>query len=137
MIDHKTLAVEYFNTGYNCAQAVMAAFSDVTGLSKDFSARIASPYGGGMGRMREVCGAVSGMLMVTGLLYGYEDPEDTEGKRELYKLEQLLAGRFKEVTGRRCCLSAPGIFRPAPAPGGRAPAFLRYLWGPGSRKAGR
>ena len=83
MIDHKNLAVDCFHEGYNCAQSVMVAFCDVTGLSKDFAARVASPYGGGMGRMREVCGAVSGMLMVAGLLYGYEDPKDTKTKREL------------------------------------------------------
>ena len=103
MTDHKNLAVACFNEGYNCSQSVMVAFSDVTGLPKEFAARIASPYGGGMGRMREVCGAVSGMLMVTGLLYGYQDPEDTAGKRELYKLEQELAGRFREHTGSIVC----------------------------------
>ena len=103
MIEHKHLAVELFNSGYNCSQAVMVAFCDLTGLPKEFAARIASPYGGGMGRMRLVCGAVSGMLMVTGLLYGYEDPEDTEGKRQLYKLEQQLAGAFKERTGSLIC----------------------------------
>lgn len=102
-MEHKNLAVELFNEGYNCAQAVMVAFCDLTGLQKDFAARIASPYGGGMGRMRQVCGAVSGMLMVTGLLYGYEDPKDTEGKRALYKLEQDLAGQFKAQTGSIIC----------------------------------
>ena len=103
MIDHKTYAAELFNQGYNCSQSVMVAFSDVTGLSKDYAARLASPYGGGMGRMREVCGAVSGMLMVTGLLYGYSDPKDMQSKRELYTLEQELAGKFKAVTGSIVC----------------------------------
>ena len=103
LIDHKNLAVECFNSGYNCSQSVMVAFCDLTGLPRDFAARIASPYGGGMGRMREVCGAVSGMLMVAGLLYGYQDPQDTEGKRELYKLEQALAGKFKAQTGSIIC----------------------------------
>ena len=103
MIDHKQAAVDCFHEGYNCSQSVMVAFSDLTGLPKDFSARIASPYGGGMGRMREVCGAVSGMLMVAGLLYGYEDPKDTKSKRELYTLEQELAGKFKSQTGSIIC----------------------------------
>ena len=62
-------AAQYFLDGYNCAQAVFAAFSDKTGLSPEYSARMASSFGGGMGRLREVCGAVSGMLMVTGILY--------------------------------------------------------------------
>ena len=67
---HSDAAVQAFLEGYNCAQAVAVAFSDLTGLDKDLSARLASPFGGGMGRMREVCGAVSGMLMVVGILYG-------------------------------------------------------------------
>ena len=103
MIDHKAKAVELFNSGYNCSQSVMVAFCDLTGLEPEFASRIASSFGGGMGRMRLVCGAVSGMLMVTGLLYGYSAPEDVEGKRELYKLEQLLAGKFKERTGSLIC----------------------------------
>ena len=69
-MDHSARAAELFCKGYNCAQAVTVAFCDVTGLSEAFSARLASSFGGGMGRMREVCGAVSGMFMVAGLLYG-------------------------------------------------------------------
>ena len=59
-MDHSAYAAELFCKGYNCAQAVTVAFCDVTGLSEDFSAMLASSFGGGMGRMREVCGAVSG-----------------------------------------------------------------------------
>lgn len=103
MMDHKELAGQLFLDGYNCAQSVMVAFADVTGLEKDAAARMASAFGGGMGRMREVCGAVSGMLMVTSLLYGYEDPKDTAGKRDLYKLVQELAGKFREQTGSIVC----------------------------------
>ena len=102
-MDHREYAGQLFLEGYNCAQSVMVAFSDVTGLTKENAARMASPFGGGMGRMREVCGAVSGMLMVTGLLYGYQDPKDTAGKRELYRLEQELAGKFREQTGSIVC----------------------------------
>ena len=102
-MDHMEYAGKLFLEGYNCAQSVMVAFCDQTGLTPEFAARVASPYGGGMGRMREVCGAVSGMLMVAGLLYGYSDPKDTAGKRELYKLEQELAGKFKEQTGSIVC----------------------------------
>ena len=102
-MNHSQQAAELFLQGYNCAQSVMVAFCDVTGLDPQFAARISSPYGGGMGRMREVCGAVSGMLMVTGLLYGYHDPKDTAGKRALYQLEQELAGKFKAQTGSIVC----------------------------------
>ena len=102
-MDHKEYAGKLFTDGYNCAQSVMVAFCDLTGLQKDFAAQVASSFGGGMGRMREVCGAVSGMLMVAGLLYGYNDPKDTAGKRELYQLEQQLAGAFKEEAGSIIC----------------------------------
>ena len=102
-MNHKEYAGELFTSGYNCAQSVMVAFTDLTGLTEEFAAQVASPFGGGMGRMREVCGAVSGMLMVAGLLYGYHDPKDTKGKRELYQLEQYLAGQFKAQTGSIVC----------------------------------
>ena len=102
-MNHAEYAGKLFTDGFNCAQSVMVAFCDVTGLQPEFAAQAASPFGGGMGRMREVCGAVSGMLMVAGLLYGYHDPKDNAGKRDLYKLEQYLAGKFKEQTGSIVC----------------------------------
>ena len=102
-MDHGMKAAELFLQGYNCAQAVVVAFCDVTGLDADFSARMASSFGGGMGRMREVCGAVSGMLMVAGLLYGYETPGDDISKKEHYTRVQLLAGRFREQVGSIVC----------------------------------
>ena len=68
---HTEKARDLFLDGYNCAQAVAMAFSDVTGIDEKLSARLASSFGGGIGRMREVCGAVSGMYMVLGVLYGY------------------------------------------------------------------
>lgn len=102
-MDHAELAAELFLEGYNCAQSVTAAFSDMTGLSKAFSARMASSFGGGMGRMREVCGAVSGMLMVAGLLYGYDLSDGYDGKKEHYALVQNLAGQFREEVGSIVC----------------------------------
>ena len=102
-MDHITRAGELFHRGYNCAQAVAAAFSDVTGLDEKPSARMAASFGGGMGRMREVCGAVSGMLLVAGLLYGYDDPADTAGKRELYAQVHAMASRFREEMGSIIC----------------------------------
>ena len=102
-MDHGMKAAELFLGGYNCAQAVVVAFSDVTGLEPDFSAKLASSFGGGMGRMREVCGAVSGMLMVAGLLYGYETPGDDVSKKEHYTRVQQLAGRFREEVGSIVC----------------------------------
>jgi len=100
---HDDHAAELFLQGYNCAQAVAVAFCDVTGLAPDFSAKMASSFGGGMGRLREVCGAVSGMLMVAGLLYGYDTPGDDIQKKAHYSLVQELAGKFREQAGSIIC----------------------------------
>ena len=102
-MDHGMKAAELFLSGYNCSQAVVVAFSDLTGLDIQVSAKLASSFGGGMGRMREVCGAVSGMLMVAGLLYGYDDPKATTEKRELYAQVQAMAGQFREELGSIVC----------------------------------
>lgn len=103
-MEHGMKAAELFLSGSNCAQAVVVAFCDVTGLTPEFSAKMASSFGGGMGRLREVCGAVSGMLMVAGLLYGYEDPgEEDVNKKAHYQLVQELAGKFREQVGSIVC----------------------------------
>ena len=86
MMDHREYAAKLFLDGYNCAQAVMVAFCDVTGLEEKYAAKMISSFGGGMGRLREVCGAVSGMLMVAGLLYGYDTPGDDGRKKAHYSL---------------------------------------------------
>ncbi len=102
-MDHGMKAAELFLSGYNCSQAVLVAFSDITGLDEAFSAKLSSSFGGGMGRMREVCGAVSGMLMVAGLLYGYEIPGDDVSKKAHYARVQHLAGKFREEVGSIVC----------------------------------
>ena len=102
-MDHGLKAAELFLGGYNCAQAVMVAFCDVTGLEERFAAKMASSFGGGMGRMREVCGAVSGMLLVAGLLYGYDTPGDDVSKKAQYGTVQALSGRFREKVGSIVC----------------------------------
>ena len=102
-MDHSEYAAELFVKGYNCAQSVAVAFCDVTGLSEDLSAKMASSFGGGMGRMREVCGAVSGMLMVLGLVYGYDTPGDDAAKRAQYQDVQRLAQVFREQCGSIIC----------------------------------
>ena len=95
-------AAQLFVDGYNCAQAVAMAFSDLVGLDETLIAKMASSFGGGMGRMREVCGAVSGMLLVTGTLYGYTEDEG-DVKMEHYALVQELAGKFREKNGSIIC----------------------------------
>ena len=102
-MDHGIYAGELFLKGYNCAQSVVVAFSDVTGLDEGFSAKLSSSFGGGMGRMREVCGAVSGMLMVLSILYGYDTPGDDDSKKRLYTEVQALAGKFREEVGSIVC----------------------------------
>ena len=102
-MDHAKKARELFLKGYNCSQAVVCAFEDLTDLGTDEAARIASSFGGGMGRLREVCGAVSGAFLVLGILYGYSDPEDIEAKKAHYHLVQEFARCFKEINGSIIC----------------------------------
>ena len=103
MDNHTQTAVSLFNQGYNCAQAVCAAYCDQTGLDTQTALKISSSFGGGMGRMREVCGAVSGMFMVAGMLRGYTDPSDAAARAEHYKLIQTLAADFKAENGSIIC----------------------------------
>ena len=124
-MDHGTYAAELFVGGYNCAQAVLVAFSDVTGLDKALSARIASSFGGGMGRMREVCGAVSGMLMVAGVLYGYDVTDEDAGKKAHYALVQELAGKFREQVGSIVCREILKNSPSDPAPTPRTEEFYK------------
>ena len=102
-MDHGMKAAELFLGGYNCAQAVVVAFCDELGMTEAQAARMASSFGGGMGRMREVCGAVSGMLLVAGILYGYDTPGDDVSKKRHYTLVQQLAGQFREEVGSIVC----------------------------------
>ena len=95
-MDHSIQAAQLFLDGYNCAQAV-------TGIPPQQSARIASSFGGGMGRLREVCGAVSGMFMVLGTLYGYGTPDDGMVKKDHYHRVQELAEKFRAQAGSIVC----------------------------------
>ncbi len=96
-------AKQNFESGYNCAQAVLLAFSDVTGLDEPTAMKLAASLGGGMGRLREVCGAVSGMFLVAGLLYAEGEVVPAEAKAAHYARVQDLAARFKAETGSYIC----------------------------------
>ncbi len=96
-------AADAFRRGYNCAQAVAVAFHDLMGMTESQAARLASSFGGGMGRMREVCGGVSGMMLAAGILYGYDTPGDDAAKKQHYTLVQHLAGQFRAQTGSIVC----------------------------------
>ena len=100
---HQEKARQNFLNGYNCAQAVFCAFCDVTGMDEREALRLSSSFGGGMGRLREVCGAVSGMFMAAGLLYGYDDLEDKSLKAAHYARIQDLAARFSSQKKSLIC----------------------------------
>ena len=89
-------AVSYFKSGYNCAQSVFLTFATELGFDKDTALKLSSSFGGGMGRLREVCGAVSAMFAVAGLLKGYTEPNNDEVKARHYELIQNLASEFKD-----------------------------------------
>ena len=90
-------AEKYFLEGCNCAQAVLCTFSNETGIDVEKCKRLASSFGGGMGRMRLTCGAFSAALMVAGILFGYDDTENDEAKAAHYRLVQELASEFKSA----------------------------------------
>ncbi len=102
-MNRQELAAQYFMEGYNCAQAVIMSYADTLNLDPKFCAKLSSSFGGGMGRMREVCGAVSGMLMAAGLLYGYDGPEEGEVKKNHYACVQALAEEFRNSNGSIIC----------------------------------
>ena len=109
-------AVENHKKGYNCAQAVLIAFEDLHGLDRETAAKLASSFGGGMARLREVCGSVSGMFMTAGLLYGYDDPKAKEEKAEHYKRIQKLAADFTAEHGSIVCRELLGLTEKKQAP---------------------
>ena len=119
---HGKYAAQLFCEGYNCAQAVSVAFCDVTGLEKAQAAKIASPFGGGFGRQREVCGAVSGMCQVLGILYGYDSPNPNR-QLALYSDVQALCAQFREVAGSIVCWDILKNPPSDPAPTPRTAAY--------------
>ena len=124
-MDREYYAAKLFYEGYNCAQAVAMAFADLVGLDEKFCAKAISSFGGGMGRMREVCGAVSGMLMVAGLLYGYDTKDDDKAKKEHYARVQELAGKFREENGSIICREILKNPPSDPTPSPRTEAYYK------------
>lgn len=102
-------AMDYFKQGYNCSQAVFLAFSDLYNMDESTALKLSSSFGGGMGRLREVCGAVSGMFMVAGIIYGYESPQDQEKKSEHYERIQELAAEFQSINHSIVCRELLGL----------------------------
>lgn len=109
-------AYELFMSGYNCSQAVAGAFADVLGMDMYTVAKLAGGFGGGMGRLREVCGTFSGIVMVVSMLYGYSDPKDNATKTELYTRIQELAEQFRRDNGSIICKELLGLSKPEGSP---------------------
>ncbi len=113
-------AVELFKQGFNCSQAVFVSCADIYGIQDEqLALRLSASFGGGMGRMRLVCGAASGMFMLAGLQNGSYTPHDNEGKMANYALVQQLAGEYKGKYGSLICAELLGL---APRPEEPRPA---------------
>lgn len=102
-------AKEYFMQGYNCSQSVAMAYSDLINMDKDTIAILTGGFGGGMGRMREVCGAVSGAVFILSALNGYNNPADSEGKKALYADIQKIGNAFKNENSSIICKDLLGL----------------------------
>ena len=125
MTAHEEEARRLFYQGCNCSQAVFAAFSDLLGLEEAAALKMSASFGGGFGRMREVCGAVCGMTMAYSFLYGYSDLSEPGPKIENYRTVALMMERFREEMGSYVCKDLLGIkeFTYDPVPKPRTPEF--------------
>ena len=102
-------AVENFMAGYGCCQSIVAAFADLYGLDDTLAKKIAAGFGGGVGRMRMMCGAVSGIVMLVGLHCGQTEGSDREGKSACYKVVQELLEQSREQNGSLICAEILGL----------------------------
>lgn len=102
-------AVEYFKSGYNCSQSVVAAFADMYGYTEEQALRMSASFGGGIGRMRQTCGAACGIFMLAGLEKAAIDGKDRQGKAANYALVQELAEEFKKRNGSLICAELLGL----------------------------
>lgn len=120
-------AENYFRAGYNCAQSVYMAYADLFGMSTDLAAKVSAPLGGGMGRLREVCGACSGMFLVAGLAVPVDNPADKAAKTANYALVQQLAAEFRTQNGSIICRELLGLDHKhdAPTPAERTPDYYQ------------
>ncbi|MCH4239216.1 MAG: C-GCAxxG-C-C family protein [Oscillospiraceae bacterium] len=126
-MNHEQRAVALFKQGYNCSQSVFAAFSEELGINQETALKISSSFGGGMGRLREVCGAVSGMFMVLGLKEGYTDPTDGSLKAQHYQKVQELAKKFEQKNGSIVCRELLGLNQKhdSPIPESRTKSYYK------------
>ena len=120
--------------GYNCCQAVVLAYNDVFGIDDETAAALSSGFGGGMGRMREVCGSVSGMVMLAGLMAPAGDPSIKVDRTRNYALVQEMADEFKTLNGSIVCKELLGLVpmgsgaaacKESPEPSDRTPEYYK------------
>lgn len=109
MNSHREKAMKLFKEGYNCAQSVFCTFAEDIGVDFETALKLSSSFGGGMGRMREVCGAVSAMFMIAGMKFGYTSPTDKDAKAQHYARIQQLAKQFKSKHDTIICRDLLGI----------------------------
>ena len=109
METRKLQAKQNFESGYNCAQSVFLTYAKDFGIDDDMALKLSSSFGGGMGRLREVCGAVSAIFMLAGLKYGYTDNKNDELKAKHYELIQCMAKKFKKRNGTIICRELLGL----------------------------
>lgn len=105
------LAEDLFSQGFACSQSVFATFADIYGIDRDIALKVSAGLGGGVGRMREVCGVVTGASMVLGLEYGTSDGNDKKAKAETYAKVREFSGKFKEIENTIICRELLGIFK--------------------------
>lgn len=124
--EYTKLAYDNFKSGYNCCQSVVLAFSDLLNLDRETLARLASGFGAGMGKMREVCGAVSGMFMVASMLKGYISPTATVEKADTYAMIMKLGEGFKSEFGTIICKELLNLDCDGnPVPSERTPEYYK------------
>lgn len=111
-MDRVQKAIDLFKSGCNCSQAVICAYSDLFGMDGETAMRVSEGFGGGMGRMRLTCGAVSGMFMLVGLKYSKGIPKDLETRTKIYDTVQQMAKAFEEKNGSIVCGDLLGINKP-------------------------
>lgn len=107
-------AVELFMSGYGCCQSVVAAFADLYGFTDEQAVRMGAGFGGGVGRMRMMCGAVSGIVLLAGLSDGQTEGSDREGKAHCYEVVQRLLQQSKDENGSLICAELLGLKGPVP-----------------------
>lgn len=126
-MNHKEKAKDLFQSGYNCAQSVFAAYAEELGMDFETALKVSSSFGAGMGRLREVCGTVSGMFMVVGLALGYSTKANKDEKTEHYKRIQYLAAEFEKINGSIICRELLGLDhkKDSPTPSDRTTEYYK------------